>query len=258
MNVYDRPTTINDACEHPVAEHYHGTNACYHLDACRCEPCRQTEQRYRRLQIARLAGVKPSAMVDAEPVREHVRVLMDGGMGSKRIAEVAGVPRGVMSKLMYGDYATGRPPSKVVRRATAEKLLACPLSVADGALVSAVEGRAVVAELVARGWTRAEIARRLGFQSRSLQIPKRRRMQAGYLRRLRVLLTEDVPVRAHPRWGTPCSLPDRPWRVVPASTAGVPEEASARGRGRIVCEWCDEPLSSHRVGSCRFDRVMSL
>lgn len=42
----DRPTIPNDACQHPVAIHRHGTLACYTEDSCRCTGCKTARAAY--------------------------------------------------------------------------------------------------------------------------------------------------------------------------------------------------------------------
>ena len=226
MNTTDRPTTLNVDCAHKIANHRHGTHACYVLDRCRCDECRGARTRYERIRL-RSHGefpVNPPLMVDAAPARRHVQALMSQGMGLKRIAQVTGLPHGGLSKLVYGTNL--RPPSMRIRRATHEALIVLQLDVADGAKVDKTEAEAIVAELVARGWTKVDIGRRIGAEHyHSLQIGKGPQIQAGTLRALRPLLDEDVPTRVH----SPTGRRYRPdtrhtWRTIRPSTPGVPED----------------------------------
>lgn len=80
------------------------------------------EERRRR----REAGVEAVApRVDAEPVRTHVRSLMDGGMSVLGIADAAGVSVSGLKTLLYGRSGArkGEFPANV-ETAKAEKLLA--------------------------------------------------------------------------------------------------------------------------------------
>jgi transcriptional regulator with XRE-family HTH domain len=271
-NRYDNPTAPNDACGHKIADHWHGTNACYVLDRCRCEPCRTAARLYWhvRRQWAREFPYVDPPLVDADPVRAHVDRLVAAGMGRKRIAEVSGVPHGAIWKLMEGDPQRGSPPSVKVRRETAQAILDCPYTIADGARVDATEARAIIAELVARGWAKAEIARRVtGPDAYSLQVAKKgaRTVQAGKLRALRALLIEPVPMRVHGPTGKLYQpKPGYRHRRIPANTPGVPPERQERplraaetpsrtyrdvtplkANGKLLCRVCGKPLVAHSI-----------
>jgi hypothetical protein len=172
-------------CLHKVADHQHGTSAAYRLDHCKCIPCARAataaESTRRRLK----AYGRYNKYVPALPVREHVRALMDAGVGLKTIAKRSGVSTGTLSKLIYGVYAPGtyphrgrngkgdliRPPSRRVLRETAEKLYAIDpawsgsMPLADGAKDPAgtPAARQKLQSLVALGWSMSEIGRRLGM-----------------------------------------------------------------------------------------------
>ena len=161
--------------------HGPGTHACYSLCSCRCWDCVAARSDYeQRRRKANAYG--QSLTVDAEPVRAHIAQLMcDGprgshsmGVGLKQIAKVTGVSQGALWKLMYG--APDRPgPSKVVRAATAEKLLAVTLAdMADGATVDAAPTWRRINEMVKAGWAKTAIARHVhGPQAAALQLGKR-------------------------------------------------------------------------------------
>lgn len=224
---YDQPTTLNLACGHKVARHRHGTRACYTLDSCRCDPCADARLRYDRMykqtqgEFPRL----PSLMVDAGPVRDHVEKLAAQGMGHKRIVLVAGVPHGTIAKLVYGDPQRNRPPSRRVFRSTAERLFACPLDLADGAKVPRDEFDALLAELLARGWSKRQIGKRVtGPQALSLQAGRGELVFAGTIRILRRLTFEPVPLRLHGPSGRMVKPRGRAARMVDPVTPGVPDE----------------------------------
>lgn len=175
--------------------HGQGTNACYTLCKCRCYPCSGAGVEYRRRRdLANRWG--ESLTVDAEPIREHVRTLMckgkrgshHGGVGLKQISKVSGVPHGSLWKLMYG--APDRAgPSKKVRRATAEKILAVTRDdMADGASIPGGPTLRKLDAMVAGGFAKAELARYLtgNPNAYALQVglgPKRR-VSAGNARKV--------------------------------------------------------------------------
>lgn len=170
------------SCPHPKANggqgHVHGTYACYTLDACRCLPCKKAQREYEQNRIRQQAYGRWDNLVDAEPVRAHVNFLREQGMGAKRIAALAGISTGSMSKLLYGHYAptgTGksggrygkgqldRGPAKRVRKETAEKLLAVRLELSHGNRVDGADTARRLQALVANGWSISKLGRRLGI-----------------------------------------------------------------------------------------------
>ena len=246
----DSRTRPNWSCEHPQTTHWHGTYACYALDACRCDDCKGAVRRYEYHRYLVATGRRPSDLVDAEPARRHVGQLTDQGMGLKRIAAVTGVAHGALWKLMYGKGPKGhRRKTRRVRVDTARRLLEQEADVADGVSVAATEAWQIVNELVGRGWTRAAIGRQVhGPNAKSLQLG-RQQVMAGHLRTLRRLLHADVPPRRHPRGSTyPAKgKPRRQWRHPQPITAGVPTDTAWAGAGRLTCRACGRPLAEHSL-----------
>lgn len=150
-------------CHHKVANHVHGTRACYVLDRCRCLPCTKAnadaENERERLK---LYG-RYDKYVEAEPVRQHVRSLMAQGMGWKRVAAAAGLSPSTVWKTVYGDRTRFDGPTKRVTRKTAEAILAVQLDLAAGARVPSHGTRRRLQALVALGWSQHKLARRLGW-----------------------------------------------------------------------------------------------
>jgi len=63
-------------------------------------------------------------MVDAEPVRQHVRDLVARGMRQQDIADAAPVTMAALGILLHGHYAPGRPPQLTINQTSARALLA--------------------------------------------------------------------------------------------------------------------------------------
>jgi hypothetical protein len=102
--------------------------------------------------------------VDAEPARVHVRALAAEGLGWKRVAALAEVSHGAMSKLLYGTPTT--PPSRRIRPKTAARILAVHAGleqIADHAVIDATGTRRRLQALVAAGWPQNHLADRLGI-----------------------------------------------------------------------------------------------
>lgn len=155
----------------------HGTNAKFVIEKCRCQECKDAHYAYERKRRRRKAyGGDYWPWVDAEPVRRHVFSLMTkngqgcrDGLGPKKIAEISGVPHGAISKLLYGNYR-GRPPSKRVRKDTAQKLLAVRRE--DGPYQPAGPTWQMIEELVGFGFPKRRLALALGKACAVLQLSK--------------------------------------------------------------------------------------
>lgn len=117
-------------CLHPNSRHEHGTRLAYVRDLCRCEACTKANREYEDRR-RRKALYGRTDLVDATQAREHIRALMAAGIGHKRIALMAGVSRGVVAGVLYGNPVTGRPPSRRIRPAAAAALLALAADTPD-------------------------------------------------------------------------------------------------------------------------------
>lgn len=152
----------------------HGSYVKYVIERCRCEDCREANREYEHRRTRRKAyGGDYWPWVDAKRARKHVRALMGSrpggkdGLGPKRIAKLSGVPHGAISKLIYGDYGRGMPPSKRIHRETERKLLAVKPSAAF--LIDAAPTWRQIDELVAFGFPKSRIALAIGKGSATLQ-----------------------------------------------------------------------------------------
>lgn len=127
---------------------------------CLCGRCPKCHHRAREnARRRRLAYGLPSPLVDAEPVRAHVRALMAAGVGQQTIIAKSGVPRSTVRALLYGARG-GRLPSAKVRRETADQLLA--VTADDGVKISMVGTRRRIQAMLALGWSTYAIADRVG------------------------------------------------------------------------------------------------
>ncbi|MGH7743958.1 MAG: helix-turn-helix domain-containing protein [Candidatus Dormibacteria bacterium] len=130
-------------------------------------PSQDTE--YKRNCRRQIAYGRWQPYVDAEPARQHIRVLQAAGIGWKRIAYLAGLSETVVSNLLYGNPPRNRAPAKRVRPATLEKIMMVRVDqVADSALVDATGTRRRLQALMTVGWSQAKLAHRLGKHPQSL------------------------------------------------------------------------------------------
>lgn len=180
----------------------HGTLGAHQIDRCRCTPCMQACRRYERQRRRLMAYGQWQPYVDAEPVRQHVEKLRAFGLSWMRVAELSGVPRGSVSKLVYGDGPRGMAPSKRMRPKNVAAILALEPNediLPDGALVDGTGTRRRLTALVAVGWSQSRLAERLGMDSTNLN---------------RLLLKVEGPVRCSTARATR-ALYDELWNQQP-------------------------------------------
>lgn len=144
-----------------------GTRSKY-CSGCRCEECRKanTEYQKERDRLNRRGEANP--LVDAEPAREHLRRLSKAGIGYKTVAEYSGIGKSTLYQLMTGTRTK-------VRRKNLDAILAVDRSCfTAGTLIRAGETWRRIRWMLDEGFSKAEIARRLGHASASLQFKKKR------------------------------------------------------------------------------------
>ncbi|GAB3166730.1 hypothetical protein GCM10027059_26140 [Myceligenerans halotolerans] len=162
-------------CLHEGAPHEHGTRNAYVLDYCRCLPCKEAAMAYETERKRKHAyGRAAEEWTDGDVVREHLATLQAAGLGWKRIAGLAGVSTGAVSKILFGaSLGDGRrrPPCVRVRRETADKILTVRPSLhalAPAAPVAGVGTARRVQALAALGWSTPQIAARSGVDRQAI------------------------------------------------------------------------------------------
>ncbi len=193
----------------------HGTYATAKA-GCGCEPCQQSVRAYDRRRRRLIGYGSWQPYVDAEPVRAHVRMLGEYGIGWRQVAVVAGVNNGTVTRLMYG--LGGQPPSPKVRPSTASRILAVQPRLEDVAPSMRVPSIGTVRRLralVALGWPQARLASRLGMANRNL---------SSLMRGQRVTARTALAVRA---------LYDQWWNADPHA-CGVEARHVAQARARAA------------------------
>lgn len=251
-------TGPNVACEHRRTVHEHGSYVCYVLDRCRCDGCKAAHRAYER-QRRQWCGAFPreaAPLVDAARARQHILELMDAGMGIVQVAHVAGLAPSVVSAIVWGrrDRTAVR-----IRRETESKLLACRLELADGAKVPVGEALLIVDELLAAGWTRVAVGRRVhGPESKSLQLGDHE-VFAGTMATLRGMLFEQPPPRLWRDGRTRTAVRSRPPQVVVFATPGVRmpvvdgmmrdrfDPQTVAPKRALMCRFCGRALADHAI-----------
>jgi hypothetical protein len=111
----------------------------------------------------------PCQLVGTAKVRRHVARLRAQGVGYKRIAQLAGVNRGVLARIIKGDIES-------TRRAAADRILAVRADQkAAGAKIDAAPTWELLDRLIAAGYPRYRLARWLGSTAKvpALQVARR-------------------------------------------------------------------------------------
>jgi transcriptional regulator with XRE-family HTH domain len=173
-----------------------------------CFRCGRTQQLRRglchscyeiRRQRDKAYGRWQTQYVEAGPVREHVRLLVAAGIGTRRLETLSGVSRSALQNLLNGRKERGTGPSAKVAESTAERILAIPIPTeshrlaGDHALVLSVGSTRRLQALVAMGYTQSYLAGRLGVtaaNSTELFHGKRLCVTASRAREIEALYTE--------------------------------------------------------------------
>lgn len=160
--------SIKMDCQCKRAKHQHGTRIAYVVDKCRCDDCREAATAYERNRRRQtLYGRYDTGRVDAAPVREHIRYLMENGISVKRTAELTGLSTSTVGAIIWGRSERGHDPYPRVGKETAEKILAVKptlKNMAPGHVVDGVGTSRRLQALVAIGWSQARLGARLGIR----------------------------------------------------------------------------------------------
>lgn len=201
----------------PDSHRAHGTRAKYVLEKCRCEPCRLDNRRCESER--RHAMNRPDEIwlpyVPAGRARRHLAELAAAGVGLKSVSKISGLSHGLLSKLVYGDRKRGMAPSKRIRPATEEKILAVTVALAAGhQKIPAGPTWALLDDLIARGYPKVWLARRITKNPAATALQtKRDFVYARTARRVealhRLLGDRPGPGRKNP-WETRRARGDRP------------------------------------------------
>jgi hypothetical protein len=161
------------------ADRPHGDRLRY-LAGCKCFHCRRANSDYERSRKAARAGGDWNGMVSASNAREHLMALSRQGVGKRAVASASDVGLSTLS-----DIRTGRKTR--IRARTERKILTVTAAMAsDRSLVSPGRTFRLIKELVDEGFTKAELARQLGYRKEALQF-RRHRMTAKNVQRVEAL-----------------------------------------------------------------------
>lgn len=164
------PPRVKDPKICPPEHKHAGSLVCYNLHQCRCRPCSEhrmkAEERRRK---DKAYGRYDSGLVDVEPVREHLLMLGEFGLGYKRVATLAGLGTTSVRNILWGRQDPGPRKGEMlkrVKRETAQKILAVKPDIELLAAGQSIPSRGThrrVQALVTRGWSQSKIAERIGM-----------------------------------------------------------------------------------------------
>lgn len=224
-----------------MSNRQHGTYVKYKLDCCRCYQCGYAASQYAANRNRAIAYGTWQPYVDAAPARLHVQALMEFGIGWKRIAAIAGVPTGVLTKLLYGDPQRGLAPFKQIRPKNATALLKVEPTMGNLGSVAAIDAtgtRRRLQALVASGWPQARLAARLNMTPGNFSGTMRRPQVTVRTARLAAALYDEL------------------WREDPRAH-GVDNQAYSRARNHAstrawapVGAWDDDTIDDPQAQPC--------
>jgi len=145
---------------------------------CRCLRCRAANADYRQDVARRKAYGTWNPFVDAGPVRDHVRRMMDTyGCGTYLISTLAGVSSSQVQHLLGMGQRDGTRTAAKIRTETAARLLSVRVSLdvlPPAQPVSPLGSRRRLHALIAVGWPRKHLATRYGLDDNRFFMLERR------------------------------------------------------------------------------------
>lgn len=145
----------------------HGTRIKY-IGGCRCIHCRAANSRYesQRAQKRRLG--LDNGLTPANRARKHLMLLSRKGIGRRTVSMRSGVSQSIIAKIRNGQR-------NQIRKDTERKILSVSVASArPNCLINAAPAWKMINSLLDGGFTKAELAQRLSYKSRALQIGKDR------------------------------------------------------------------------------------
>lgn len=150
---------------------HHRNLTCVKEYRCRQPECLKRSATYDATRNRLVAYGRWQPFTDAEPVRQHIRMLMTYGIGWQRVCKLSGASNGGVSRILYGAPHEGAPPTKRVRTTTADKILAVKPTFEHLAPLARVDGtgtRRRLQALIANGWPQMRLGDEMGIKHHRL------------------------------------------------------------------------------------------
>jgi hypothetical protein len=141
----------------------HGTRLRY-MGGCRCIPCRAANSRYETERAAARKAGDWNGLVSAAKARKHLAKLSQAGIGRRSVAAACDISLTVICEIKSGK-------KKQIRARTSRKILSVTReAIQDGTLIKGDRTWKLINRLLSEGFSKAELARRLGYKTPAIQI----------------------------------------------------------------------------------------
>lgn len=148
-----------------AASRAHGDRLRY-MAGCRCAECRRANTEYEKTRVAARKAGDWNGIVPAARSRDHIARLSTGGVGKRQVADASGISGSIIQQIISGARMN-------VRALTERAILAVTLeAIADHAVIDAGPTWRLLDELISNGYSKAHLARELGFKSPALQVKR--------------------------------------------------------------------------------------
>lgn len=166
-------------------ERRHGTRHRY-MGGCHCMLCRAANSRYETARSHARSNGDWNGIVSSATARAWIARLSKRGIGRNAIADASG-----LSRTIINDIKIGR--ARNIRARTERRIVAVDESArSDHSLVDAPPTWKLLDELIARGYSQAWLALKLGYKTQRLQFGRQRitAISASRVERLHKLLNQ--------------------------------------------------------------------
>ena len=145
----------------------HGTRLRY-MSGCKCMLCRAANSNYEVKRSAARRHGEWNGLVLADKAQKHIAKLSKKGIGYKSVAEITGIAYSTIFKIKSGER-------KNLRAENEKKILAVSVeAVNDATKIPAIKTWKQIEWLLEEGFSKAELARRLGYKTPAIQINRNR------------------------------------------------------------------------------------
>lgn len=200
----------------PFTEHFQkmacGRRAKYIGARCRCLLCRAANSRYETERAAARRAGDHNGLVPAAAARAHLLKLSAAGVGRRAVMAACDVGDTTLQEIRSGAKTQ-------IRHQTERRILSVDQdAAADHSVINGAKTRRQIAVLLREGFTKTELAARLGSRAKTpaLQIGGRRRVIAKTAARVDRLYRQVMA-------GAMPGEPGRP-RSTPSTSAAAPRE----------------------------------
>jgi hypothetical protein len=131
---------------------------------CRCSACRGANTAYETARAKARKGGDWNGFVSAIKAKAHILALAEQGVGRRQVSDASGVADSIVHSIRLGTRMT-------IRARTERLILAVTAAaIADRALIDAGPSWKLLDDLLATGYSKASLARALGYSGRWLQL----------------------------------------------------------------------------------------